>query len=1071
MKDNKAVLESSYNSDKIQVLEGLESVRKNPGMYIGSTDVRGLHHLVYEVVDNSIDEALAGYCTSVQVIIQKNGALSVADNGRGIPVDIHEKYKMPGVEVILTMLYSGGKFDGQAYKVSGGLHGVGVSCVNALSKWLEAKVRRNGKEYEQRYEQGKTVTDLKIIGKAKDTGTTITFFPDKEIFETIEFDYDTIVTRLREMAFLNAGLQIEITDERTDKHEVFRYDGGVSEFVTHINTNKVPLHPKPIYLQGEKDAVQVEVALQYTDGYTENIHTFANNINTIEGGTHLIGFKGALTRVLNDYGRKNKIFDESFSLSGEDSREGITAIISVKIRKPQFEGQTKSKLGNSEVRGIVESITSEKLSEFFEENPPVAHMIIDKAMLSSKAREAARKARELTRRKGLLESSALPGKLADCSTRDPSQSEIYLVEGDSAGGCFSGDTKIPLLDGRTLTFKQLVEEDKQGKRNFCYTIKQDGSIGVEEIKNPRITKRNAEVIKIILDNKEEIICTPNHPFMTRDGFYKQAKDLTLTDSLMPLRKQLSRKGKRITIEGYELVYDNTEHRWIFTHLLADKWNSENNVYRLEDGSHRHHIDFDKTNNNPTNITRLPAERHLQLHREFALKTLHTDDIKEKCRRIKQTKEFRQKMSQRMKEPHMRALLSDRAKEQWKDQEYKDYMKNKFLEFYFSNEQYKRETLQRLSTEQRKYWSKQENRERQSQRVKEFFKNHPEVKHQLSLQAKEEWENPELLAWRSNKTKEQWTPEFRVKRKDAYNKTYYENTIRLLRELYEKQTVIKAEEYEELRKQKDNKNLLKFDTFVQRFFEGNRDSALEAVTNYNHKIIDITLLQEKIDVYDIEVPQTHNFALASGVFVHNSAKQARDKEFQAILPLRGKILNVEKARMDKILKSEEILHLITAVGTGIAEEFNIENARYHRIILMTDADVDGEHIRILLLTFFFRYMRPLIEKGYLYIAQPPLYKLTKGKSVDYAFSEQERVQKAKQMGETGLGIQRYKGLGEMNPQQLWETTMDPESRMMLQVTIENAVEADELFTILMGEAVEPRKVFIEQHAKDVVNLDI
>ncbi|DAC72644.1 MAG TPA: DNA topoisomerase (ATP-hydrolyzing) subunit B [Thermoplasmata archaeon] len=631
------MLESSYNSDKIQVLEGLESVRKNPGMYIGSTDVRGLHHLVYEVVDNAVDEALAGYCTAVQVIIHKNGSLSVDDNGRGIPVDIHEKYKIPGVEVILTMLYSGGKFDGQAYKVSGGLHGVGVSCVNALSKWLEVKVRRNGKEYEQRFERGKTASALKVIGKANDTGTTVTFFPDKEIFETTEFDYDTIATRLREMAFLNAGLQIEITDERTDKHETYRYDGGVSEFVLHINKNKTPLHQKPIYIQGEKESTQVEIALQYTDGYTESIFTFANNINTIEGGTHLVGFKGALTRVLNDYGRKNKLFDESFGLSGEDSREGMTAIISVKIRKPQFEGQTKSKLGNSEVKGIVESVAYEKLAEFFEENPPVAHVIIEKAVLSSKAREAARKARELTRRKGLLESSALPGKLADCSSRDPAQSEIYLVEGDSAGG--------------------------------------------------------------------------------------------------------------------------------------------------------------------------------------------------------------------------------------------------------------------------------------------------------------------------------------------------------------------------------------------------------------------------------------------------SAKQARDKEFQAILPLRGKILNVEKARLDKILKSEEILHLITAIGSGIAEEFNIENARYHRIILMTDADVDGEHIRTLLLTFFYRYMRPLIERGYLYIAQPPLYKLTKGKSVDYAYSEQERMQKAKQMGETGLGIQRYKGLGEMNPQQLWETTMDPDHRVMLQVTIENAVEADELFTILMGEAVEPRRLFIEQHAKDVVNLDI
>jgi DNA gyrase subunit B len=783
MNSKKTFLESSYDSDKIQVLEGLESVRKNPGMYIGSTDTRGLHHLVYEVVDNSVDEALAGYCTTIQVVIQKNGAVSNADNGRGIPVDIHEKYRKPGVELVLTTLYSGGKFDGQAYKVSGGLHGVGVSVVNALSKWLEVRVRRNGKEYYQKYEHGITASPLKIIGKAKDTGTTVTFLPDKDIFETTEFDYEIIATRLREMAFLNAGLQIEITDERTEKHEMFRYDGGVSEFVLHINKNKTPLHPKPIYLQGEKDSVQVEIGLQYTDGYTENIFSFANNINTIEGGTHLIGFKGALTRVLNDYGHENKLFEESYSLTGEDSREGLTAIISVKVRHPQFEGQTKTKLGNSEVRSITEGITAEKLREFFEENPPVARVIIEKAVLSSKAREAARKARELTRRKGLLESSALPGKLADCSSRDPSQSEIYLVEGDSAGGCFSGDTKIALLDGRNVTFKQLIEEDKQRKRNFCYTIKHDGTVGVEEIKNPRVTKRNAEVIKLVLDSNEEILCTPNHPFLTRGGLYLKAEEITFTDSLMSLKKQ---------------------------------------------------------------------------------------------------------------------------------------------------------------------------------GVKEYD---------------------------------------------------------------------------------------------------------------DHKIVGIIPVHEKIDVYDIEVPHTHNFALASGIFVHNSAKQARDKEFQAILPLRGKILNVEKARMDKILKSEEILHLITAIGTGIAEEFNIENARYHRIILMTDADVDGEHIRTLLLTFFFRYMRPLIEKGYLYIAQPPLYKLTKGKSIDYAYSEQERIQKAKQMGETGLGIQRYKGLGEMNPHQLWETTMDPTCRIMLKVTIENAVEADELFTILMGEAVEPRKQFIEQHAKEVVNLDI
>ncbi len=620
------------------MLEGLAAVKQNPAMYIGSTDERGLHHLVYEVVDNSIDEALAGYATKIIVELNKDGSVTVDDDGRGIPVREHPKYKKSGLELVLTTLHSGGKFDNKAYKVSGGLHGVGVSCVNGLSEWLEARVRRNGKEYFQKYDHGNPVSPVKEIGESSKNGTTIKFLPDPKVFETTDINYETIANRLKELAFLNAGLEIELFDERTDKNETFRFDGGIREFVLHINRNKNMLHPNPIYLYAEKEDFEVEIGIQYTDGYTENIFTFANNINTHEGGTHLSGFKGALTRVLNDYGKKNKMFSsEDFSLSGEDCREGITTIISCKVRHPQFEGQTKTKLGNSEVRGAVESLTNEKLSEFFEENPIVAKIILEKAINASRAREAARKARELTRRKGLLESSALPGKLADCSSRDPAKTELYIVEGDSAGG--------------------------------------------------------------------------------------------------------------------------------------------------------------------------------------------------------------------------------------------------------------------------------------------------------------------------------------------------------------------------------------------------------------------------------------------------SAKQGRNREFQAILPLRGKILNVEKARMDKMLKNNEVLALITAIGTGIGEEFDIEKARYHKIIIMTDADVDGEHIRTLLLTFFFRYMRRLIEEGYLYIAQPPLYKISKGKQINYAYSERERMEKVKEMGETGVGIQRYKGLGEMNPSQLWETTMDPENRMTLQVRVDDAVEADELFTILMGEKVEPRREFIEAHAKEVTNLDI
>lgn len=637
MAEEKKAQNGSYDTDSIRVLEGLAAVKQNPAMYIGSTDDRGLHHLVYEVVDNSIDEALAGYASKVEVKLNQDSSVTVEDDGRGIPVREHPKYKKCGLELVMTTLHAGGKFDSEAYKVSGGLHGVGVSCVNALSKWLEATVYRNGKIYTQKYDHGAPVSGLKEEGTSEKNGTKITFLPDDEIFETTEIKYEIIANRLKELAFLNAGLQINISDERDGKSDTFRFDGGIKEFVQHINRNKTPLHPDPIYLQAQREDFEVEISIQYTDGYTENIHTFANNINTHEGGTHLSGFKGALTRVLNDYGKKNKLFDNDFSLSGEDCREGITTVISAKVKSPQFEGQTKTKLGNSEVRGLVESLTNEKLSEFFEENPFVAKTIIEKAKNASRAREAARKARELTRRKGLLESSALPGKLADCSSRDPSKTELYIVEGDSAGG--------------------------------------------------------------------------------------------------------------------------------------------------------------------------------------------------------------------------------------------------------------------------------------------------------------------------------------------------------------------------------------------------------------------------------------------------SAKQGRNREFQAILPLRGKILNVEKARMDKILKNNEILALITAIGTGIGEEFEIEKARYHKIIIMTDADVDGEHIRTLLLTFFFRYMRPLVEEGYLYIAQPPLYKLTKGKQVVYAYTERERVEKIKEMGEKGIGTQRYKGLGEMNPTQLWETTMDPENRMTLKVTVDDAVDADELFTILMGEKVEPRREFIETHAKEVTNLDI
>lgn len=782
-KENPAPAENSdYEAAQIVVLGGLEAVRRRPGMYIGDTAIRGLHHLVFEIVDNSIDEAMAGFCNKIKVIIHKDNSVTVSDNGRGIPVGIHPKEGVPAVQVALTKLHAGGKFDKQTYKVAGGLHGVGLSVVNALSIELKVQVKRDGRIHYQEYSQGKPLTELKETGQTSERGTIIHFRPDSEIFPSIVFHYDVLARRLRELAFLNSGIEIELADEREEnKQEIFRYKGGIKEFVDYVDHNKAPLH-EIIYFRREKDTVEVEVALRYNSGYREDVFSFVNNINTIEGGTHLSGFKTSLTRVINS-SAKQEGEKKDAKVIGEDVKEGLTAVISVKVQEPLFEGQTKTKLGNSEVFGVVSSVVHDELSTFLGEHPQVARLIVGKSQEAARAREAARKAKELTRRKGVLDGAGLPGKLADCSNKDPARCEIYLVEGDSAGGCFSGDTKVALVDGRALSFKELVKEHGEGKRNFCYTIKDDGNIGVEEIKNPRITRKEAEVIKVLFDNGKEAVCTPEHKFLTRDGLYKEAKSLSTEDSLMPLKRQLSQIGKRII-----------------------------------------------------------------------------------------------------------------------------------------------------------------------------------------------------------------------------------------------------------------------------------------------KIVGIKKLIKKMDVYDLEVPNTHNFALASGVFVHNSAKMGRNREFQAILPLRGKILNVEKARLHKMMENKEIISMITALGTGIGDEFRKEKLRYDKVIIMTDADIDGSHIMTLLLTFFYRYMNPLIEEGHVYIAMPPLYRLQKGKQVEYVHSDSEKELKLKEMGE-GVGIQRYKGLGEMNPKQLWETTMDPSVRKLKQITVEDAIAADQMFTVLMGEEVEPRRLFIEKHALEVVNLDV
>jgi len=1114
-----------YDASDISVLEGLEPVRRRPGMYIGTTGPDGFHHLVWEIFDNSRDEAMGGFCSDIEVVLLPDNRIRIADNGRGVPIDIHKKTKVSALETVMTTLHAGGKFGGEGYKVSGGLHGVGASVVNALSIYCKAEVHRDGGQYVQEYSKGKKKFNVKKVASSKLHGTIITFEPDQEIFKDIKFDWNTIVNHIRQQAYLVKGLKISIIDAREwdntkgmNDSDIFYFrdlglelpsisfyfEGGLTSLIKYYNKFQKPVSDNIFYIEKELDGVGVEIALQYVDDIVDRIIPFANNIHTPEGGTHVTGFKTALTRTLNTYCKKREMMKESEGgFTGEDVLEGLTVAISVKLREIQFEGQTKAKLGSMEAQGAVATVFGEAFSNFLEENPDDAKAIINKSILALKARKAAKAAKDSILRKGALEGMTLPGKLADCQTKDASESELFLVEGDSAGGCFSGNTKVALVDGRNVSFEDLILEHQMGKVNYCYTIMDDGSIGIQKITNPRKTKVNSEVIKIVLDNEEEIVCTPDHLFMLRDGSYKSSKDLKSSDSLMPLRKQFSKIGKRITIKDYEMVYDNSDSRWIFTHLLSDEYNLRQGIYYIADGSHRHHKDFNKKNNNPDNIVRLTKEEHMALHALLYEKNLKRPDVLEKLRILRQTPEYRENIRQKMLA--MRLELSSRAKIQWENEEYKKYMVGKFLDFYASNEEYRKKSHKTLKNAQEKYWSDGANKQKQSERVKRFFENNPYLRKEYSKKSKKQWADYELLKWRKNKTKEQWTPEFRIKRKIAYNKTYYESTIKVLKKVYDQNNSINRELFEDVRRKEKNKNVLSLNTFISRFFDGDEIRLVEAIKNYNHKIKAIIPLAKKIDVYDIEVPGTHNFALSSGVFVHNSAKQGRDRRTQAILPLRGKILNVERARIDKMLASKEVKSLVIAMGTSIGDTFDIEKMRYHKIIIATDADVDGSHIRTLLLTLFYRYFRQVIDAGYIFIAQPPLYKIKKGKEIAYAYTDEEKlkivgkgadvveIQEVESEGsEAGeeegevrpesdsdtrsekksskIHIQRFKGLGEMNPEELWETTMDPANRVLKQVNINDAEEANKIFDILMGSEVPPRKSFIQSNAK-LAEIDI
>jgi len=1093
---------TEYGAKQITVLEGLEPVRKRPGMYIGSTGPTGLHHLIWEVVDNAIDEAMAGHASRVTLRLLSNNRISVEDDGRGIPVDPHPQYKVSALELVLTKLHAGGKFggEGSGYKVSGGLHGVGVSVVNALSSYLKADVYRDGYGWSQEYKQGKPTSKVRRGEKTRKRGTVITFEPDATIFESVEFSFQTILERFRQQAYLTKAIHLIAIDERPETSAAygFYFEGGVASYVKFLNRSKTAKHENVLYVnkEDEETKIAVEVAFQYTEEYHETLFCFTNNIINLEGGTHMVGFRTALTRELNTYARtKGYIKEKDQNLTGEDVREGLTAVVSIKMQEPQFEGQTKGKLGTPQARTSVESIFGEALKIFLEEHPRDAEAIIGKCVLASRARAAARAARETVLRKGVLEGLTLPGKLADCSSKDASTSELFIVEGDSAGGCFSGETEVALTDGRNLSFVELEKEWKAGKTNYCYTIMENDRVGIAPVRDVRCTKKNARVVQVMLDDNSTITCTPDHKFLLRSGEYCEAQNLKQDTSLMPLRRQLSKKGKRITIEGYEMVFDPSEMRWLFTHVLADEYNLRTGTYTEELNAHRHHIDNNKRNNNPDNLLRLSKEKHLEHHRKLAHLNLHRPDIIEKVRQIHQTPAFREKIRAIMKSPKMRALLSGRAKAQWTDPTYKQFMLDAWHNFFQTHPEYQQKNNKTLDQAQQLYWNSIEHREAQSERTRNFFQKHPEQRQTRSVAANTQWSDPLLCSWRRQETKKQWTTDFRKTRKHALDMTYVTKALCELYWIHGETGIVDETRYEAVRATQNDKSLLRFDTILNRYFKGDRQQLTEAVINYNHRVVSVSTCEERCDVYDLEVPKTHNFALAAGVFVHNSAKQGRNRHYQAILPLRGKILNVERARLDKMLANNELKNLIIAMGTNIGEQFDIAALRYHRIVIMTDADVDGAHIRTLLLTIFYRHFPELIRNGYIYIAKPPLFRVQVGKDVRYAYAEMEKekiiLELTKGKGakvtevvesvdgaettETTTGVkvnvQRYKGLGEMNPEQLWETTMNPETRTMDRVTVDDAEAADQLFDILMGADVAPRKRFIQTHAKSVANLDI
>jgi len=1115
--------DQEYTADQLSVLKGLEAVRVRPGMYIGSTDSRGLMHLIWEIVDNSVDEAAAGHCSRIELILHTDGSFEVHDNGRGIPVDVEKSTGKSGLELIFTELHAGGKFGGGGYAASGGLHGVGASVVNALSTKLVSEVDRNNKTYRVEFRDGETgVWDgdtftakegIREVGKSKGTGTRVQWWPNTEIFDkAAKVDKDLIVSRMRQLCFLVPGLTVVLRDEVHGDVQEFTSEDGISDFCEYLThgekvTDVIKLVGSGSYSENIPQMVNgqlvttevertmdVEVALRWTAGWEPLTKSFVNTITTPKGGTHTAGFERALTRVVNEALRENKVLkDKDDNVIKDDVQEGLVAVVRVVIVEPQFEGQTKEILGTPAAQSIVYQVVSEGLRDWFSRNAkkPGGRNLLQKVSNAAKARIAARTQRETVRRKNAIESSSLPAKLADCRTHDLERSELLTIEGDSAGGCLTWNTCIPCLDSVERTIQELAEDWERGVAHFGYATNEDGDVVAVPLVEPRLTTRGAELVEVEVEGGFTLTCTPDHPVRLRDGSYKAAGELQPGDSLMPLYVKYSQRRAE-GLNGYEMVWRNGRQEWAYTHHLADLWNLAHGLDDRDNGNVRHHVDCNKLNNDPRNLQRMDRVEHIELHGSMA-KAMWEDETY-RAKHLPRLMELNQgeENIQARAEGFQRwwAGLDDTARE---------------LE------------LERLSSMVQEYWSDPENRAAQSDRVRAFFEANPERKASLSELAKEQWSDPELRAWRSEATREQMQdPEQRAVRSRAVKAWWAENPeVKALKtaivtseatraaqragqRAYLERTTVEergsmVRNAHQLSALKMLQNILavgehdvasrydcfrlansrtspKYSTILSRY--GSEAELWEAARLVNHEVVAVRPAGRG-DVYDITVDGYHNFAVGdreNAFFVHNSAKAARDSEFQALLPLRGKILNVAKASPKQVLENAEVIALISALGAGFGKEFDTSQLRYGRFIIMCDADVDGSHIRVLILTLIYHYMRPLLEEGRVYSAMPPLYmiKVSGSKEHHYAYTDDEKEQvlaRIEAEGKKVREVQRFKGLGEMDAEQLAITTMDPNTRSLRRISMDDAAEAARVFDVLMGNAVEPRRDFITSRAEE------